>query len=238
MSSNYTMRLKPLSDESLPIIEVIDSGVPICLGRNLTTQIKSKGMSRKLCDIEVTCAGEMFLMMRKNPDEHFLQINGMKVFELPGVRIPILKGSIVSLDKMYRYEVDLDKSNTETGLNNVVSNNIDGGSESILNQELICSICLEIIVESTVINPCGHVYCFSCIEHYRRRYDDCPNCRCSIQSLIRVQYTDNIIYDLIKKGEFNEDDTMHYLKRNGKNLSQDEVSFFLPDFNSLFYLLD
>lgn len=232
MTSSYLMRLMPdgqtAPGEQVKTIEIFsNSTTPTCLGRNIQTNITSSKLSRKLCDVVVTDSGEMFLTMKKNPGEHHVMINDIKVTEPPGVQIPIYRGSIVSLyQNKFRYTVDLLDTKNQSPFcipNGTPAVVTTAQNKSSLNEECMCSICIEVIVDATVINPCGHVFCKKCIENYRRRSNQCPNCRCHIRNLVSVQYTDNIIFGLLKKGEFEKDDAMDFLKRSGKRLSEDEM---------------
>eukprot|EP00587_Corethron_hystrix_P009200 CAMPEP_0113316036 /NCGR_PEP_ID=MMETSP0010_2-20120614/11458_1 /TAXON_ID=216773 ORGANISM="Corethron hystrix, Strain 308" /NCGR_SAMPLE_ID=MMETSP0010_2 /ASSEMBLY_ACC=CAM_ASM_000155 /LENGTH=365 /DNA_ID=CAMNT_0000172643 /DNA_START=24 /DNA_END=1122 /DNA_ORIENTATION=+ /assembly_acc=CAM_ASM_000155 len=103
-------------------------------------------------------------------------------------------------------------------------------------QEMICSICMEIIVDATSTAPCGHMYCEKCIgsvvqkstmsaNKYNRRnlpHIPCPMCRVNVNSLVRHQTTDNVILSMVKLGFFPSGEATHFLQRRGITLTDQE----------------
>lgn len=90
-------------------------------------------------------------------------------------------------------------------------------------EELTCSVCMDIIVNAAVCNPCGHVFCGQCLEDVRQSNSDCPNCRGKIRSTTRTRQIDNIIMGAVLRGEFPLDDCKFFLNRAEKKLSPREM---------------
>lgn len=96
--------------------------------------------------------------------------------------------------------------------------------------DVTCSICMEILVHTHVANPCGHIFCKSCIERIpsvpRKRYmtKSCPTCRKEITSLSWARSYDNIIWNMVLMGEIfgdgmhGEEDLNQYLLRCGRSI--------------------
>jgi len=96
-------------------------------------------------------------------------------------------------------------------------------SREAMTGEAICSVCMEVIVDATVSNPCGHIFCASCILGTTLQKKECPNCRTIITSTTRSIPMDNIILGMAMRGDFLFDDFMHYLKRSGTELTKQQV---------------
>ncbi|GFH55951.1 hypothetical protein CTEN210_12427 [Chaetoceros tenuissimus] len=105
-------------------------------------------------------------------------------------------------------------------------------SRSQILDELSCTICFEILVHTHVANPCGHVFCKSCISHLpseassNRRYatKKCPCCRKEVTSFSWAKSYDNIIWNMVLMGEIfgdgmhGQDDLNVFLRRCGKSM--------------------
>jgi len=108
-------------------------------------------------------------------------------------------------------------------------------------QEMMCSICIEIIVDTTSSVACGHMFCSSCIESVFRNSTSrnkrnarsiyptipCPICRVGMNSLVKCKSTDNVILSMVKLGFFPSDEAMHYLGRKGIALADDEMKIVM-----------
>lgn len=46
-----------------------------------------------------------------------------------------------------------------------------------INEEIMCSICLEEVLTDYVRLPCGHSFHRSCIIKWKKKKPQCPNCR-------------------------------------------------------------
>lgn len=107
--------------------------------------------------------------------------------------------------------------------------------QSVARQHILddvsCTICMEILVNTHVANPCGHVFCKSCIDripsvrHKRYMTKSCPSCRKEITSLSWARSYDSIIWNMVLMGEIfggdvhGEEDLNQFLIRSGKNLN-------------------
>lgn len=62
----------------------------------------------------------------------------------------------------------------------------------VLENELQCIICSELFIEAVILN-CAHSFCCYCINQWRKKKNECPICRQSIQSQTRCLALDNCI---------------------------------------------
>lgn len=104
-------------------------------------------------------------------------------------------------------------------------------SRNHIIDELTCTICMEIIVQCHVANPCGHVFCKTCIDRIpsvqKKRYKSksCPSCRKEIASLSWMRCIDNIIWNMVLSGEIfgeglhGEEDLHQFMSRSGRNIN-------------------
>lgn len=53
-----------------------------------------------------------------------------------------------------------------------------------LFETFTCSICFDNDVDHTT--SCGHMFCWACIDEWRKHSLDCPTCREPIQKIVRV----------------------------------------------------
>ena len=110
-----------------------------------------------------------------------------------------------------------------------ITDKIQATAKNHIIDELTCSICMEIIVQCHVANPCGHMFCKPCIDRIpsfqRKHYHDrssCPSCRKEITSLTRMRCVDNIIWNFVLSGEIfgdgphGEEDLKQFMLRCGK----------------------
>ena len=101
--------------------------------------------------------------------------------------------------------------------------------------EVTCSICMEILVQAHVANPCGHIFCKACIDRIpsvqKSRYTSksCPSCRKEITSLSWVRSYDNIIWNMVLMGEIfgggphGEEDLNQFMQRCGKKITDEQM---------------
>ena len=97
-------------------------------------------------------------------------------------------------------------------------------SRKSMVDEVQCSICMDIIVKASISNPCGHIFCFSCLSNAMRKSKDCPVCRTAIESTTTSAALDNIIFGMAMRGDFQVDDLTYYLQRSGTKLARKEVN--------------
>ncbi|XP_070705402.1 E3 ubiquitin-protein ligase rnf8 isoform X2 [Pempheris klunzingeri] len=67
----------------------------------------------------------------------------------------------------------------------------------VLENELQCIICSELFIEAVILN-CAHSFCCHCINQWRKKKDECPICRQSIQSQTRCLALDNCINSMVE----------------------------------------
>jgi len=236
-----------------PIIEIKSNDTtPTFIGRSAKTQIKATLISRKLLKVEISNTGAMSIFMQKPPDAHSVTLDGEKINAPVGVRVPIYPGSVVSLhNDQFRYDVKLfdtvsdtatsnpqcpgtnvnaltTTSNDSKSLNKEEATEVIKSIKSTMMDELICSICMNVIWKASLVVPCKHLYCKSCIEQVCTRANggrgSCPKCRGPVKQIVEVPHTDTMIFCMIRAGEFDADDTQDFLERSGKRLTKTEVS--------------
>lgn len=93
---------------------------------------------------------------------------------------------------------------------NVDSRRIQEAMLSELAKECECSVCLGILVQTTAVFPCGHVFCGDgCLENL----SECPNCRAVIQSKLPSNSLGGVTEWLMKMKGFSDEDVEQYLSR-------------------------
>jgi len=68
----------------------------------------------------------------------------------------------------------------------------------IQEEEITCSICLEIFTRCATLSPCGHNFCGSCLILHLRKSLQCPLCKTRIVSVIKHSAFHNIIEAAVK----------------------------------------
>ena len=91
-------------------------------------------------------------------------------------------------DAFVRLEAQMNKKKTK-------DESSDTDSLPEINQEIICSICLEEVLTEYLWLSCGHCFHRRCIVNWKKKKQNCPNCR-SVQqyncTLIRFLFTGKI----------------------------------------------
>jgi hypothetical protein len=64
--------------------------------------------------------------------------------------------------------------------------------EDLIQSELKCAICQEVLVSTTNLN-CSHVFCECCISEWLRTSPHCPVCRVKVDQSTRVLALDNLL---------------------------------------------
>ncbi|KAL3928822.1 MAG: hypothetical protein SGBAC_012481 [Bacillariaceae sp.] len=96
---------------------------------------------------------------------------------------------------------------------------------SQLSEEIQCSVCLEIQVNSRAIHPCGHSVCAPCIS----KLSDCPQCRVKISSHIPNMQLKNLICKLVSiPSLLDAEDVKSYHERT-KNAKVSPVVHLMPN---------
>lgn len=69
-----------------------------------------------------------------------------------------------------------------------------------------CAICLLPMAFTHSINPCGHNFCFQCINEWSNKTKKCPSCQGPIASVVPSHFADNIINEILKNDKGAHDD--------------------------------
>jgi len=65
--------------------------------------------------------------------------------------------------------------------------------ENDLQEELLCSICMEILYKSATLSPCQHSFCSGCLINYFKHSIQCPLCKEKILSVKKNPILHNVI---------------------------------------------
>ena len=101
-------------------------------------------------------------------------------------------------------------------------------AHDLFQKDSECPLCLEILVKSVSINPCGHSFCGECAETHLKtttsstaaaiadassKKTECPSCKSKICGFIRNRALDTMIWAAALIGTFERGDAMNYLMR-------------------------
>lgn len=87
-----------------------------------------------------------------------------------------------------------------------------------------CKICWEIIVKTTILNPCSHIFCDDCImQSIKKNTGTCPLCQTFIKSFIPSERDDLSIMRMIKCGDFEKSEVKIFLKRFPHKIDKEEL---------------
>ncbi|XP_028858781.1 E3 ubiquitin-protein ligase rnf8 isoform X2 [Denticeps clupeoides] len=102
---------------------------------------------------------------------------------------------------------------------------VEAQMADVLENELQCIICSELFIEAVTLN-CAHSFCQYCIRQWRRRKDECPTCRRSIQFETRSLVLDNCIDRMVEKlsGEMKQRRQALITERKGERPDCREIS--------------
>eukprot|EP00978_Attheya_sp_CCMP212_P005146 scaffold11365_cov43-Attheya_sp.AAC.1 len=240
------------------VIRATDKNLTKELGRNHSTRIVDLSVSRKLCEITFipknsSSASTAALRVHKPPSEHNVYLEGTKLVSQNPV--PLEDGMTIYLDEnRYGYLVRLEDSISEEKATVVTPRSNDSvtaeegtqreeGNENDSNvmdvrkvaakemgEEVMCAVCMDIMVKAKLAVPCGHVFCGECADSLvtdRRRQQQmttCPNCRNPISSVTPLKTLDNLVWGMCLQGTFSADDSKHYLERMGKTPTEAEMN--------------
>jgi hypothetical protein len=218
----------------------------VTLGRNKTTMIGLDILSRQLCRVRASSNNRKLLLKLMKP-VHSLHVNQSKV----QTRDPVVlkDGDIISLvgeDYAYRVHYPVQEEPALVTDEEAPSQQSAAATaapqqpqqESEVAEEITCPICLDILVQSTAL-ACGHVFCRVCLDgggnaihsapnalHHSGVVRDCPVCRQRGRGAIALKQMDNLVWKLIKQGGyFDREDVETYLERDGRQLTDEEVSW-------------
>jgi hypothetical protein len=65
-------------------------------------------------------------------------------------------------------------------------------------EELLCPVCMDILVHTVALNPCGHLFCSSCRQPPRSL---CPTCRTPAFGAMPLKSIDGVILHMVKGGK-------------------------------------
>ncbi|XP_050673851.1 E3 ubiquitin-protein ligase rnf8-B-like isoform X2 [Leptidea sinapis] len=116
----------------------------------------------------------------------------------------------------------------------------------IMENELQCSICAELFVEATTLE-CSHTFCKYCIDTWKKKKRECPNCRAPIKSecrsLVLDSFIDKMVQNLTDELKKKREDMLKSRKevesrprRPSLDSSRGEYSEEEEDWNELDYL--
>lgn len=62
---------------------------------------------------------------------------------------------------------------------------------TIIQQELQCGICLDVVQIQGTLDCCSHAFCFACIETWMKTANICPMCKATVKKLTKKDSTGN-----------------------------------------------
>ena len=100
-------------------------------------------------------------------------------------------------------------------------------AHKLIRMESECPLCLEILVKTVSLHPCGHSFCGDCAEKHLKatsstattiaealsKKAECPTCTSEICGFSRNRALDAMIWAAALTGTFERGDAMHYLNR-------------------------
>jgi len=211
----------------------------VFLGRNQQTLIRDCGLSRQICKVIVerdelsasSCSVKVKLQMQKPPGLHCITVNGKPVTLERGEFILLHDGYVIGVKQyqyLYRVSISTSEPSPVVPINNDLPS-IDSPPKRLtqrqvqaqeqMREEMICGICMEILVGTTAFHPCGHLFCKSC----SLALDRCPSCRKNIRSRLPMKQVDGLILNMVKLGGiFEVQDAYHFIERSGLPFSDFE----------------
>lgn len=196
------------------------------LGRNGLTKLVDTRLPRSLASVRVTEGGEMTLSLLKRPEEHSVHLNGERITSLSvpllnGSILALLDGNKCQ----YRISIVEDNGTQPTSkmgsstllvssstpsirssapasaITTTTNQESDGIRHRRIHQvceELLCPVCMDILVQTVALNPCGHLFCSSCRQG---PVSFCPTCRTPAFGAMPLKSIDSIILHMVKGGE-------------------------------------
>jgi len=89
-----------------------------------------------------------------------------------------------------------------------------------MREELMCPVCMDILVNTVALNPCGHLFCSTCVQVAW----PCPTCRTVASGTVAVKQVDGVTLQMVKGGYFPTDDARYFLGRTGHTVSNAELA--------------
>jgi hypothetical protein len=99
-----------------------------------------------------------------------------------------------------------------------------------ISEEVICSVCLDILVYPQTLVPCGHSFCGCCRS---KDLAECPQCRQVVSCSVPARHLEALINTLVSiPNILKEDDVQHYQKRIKKETSKGfMVSIWISEYS-------
>lgn len=185
---------------------------PLVLGRNKVSMIELAYISREHLKIE--WKDDSVLLATPLTEKHFIQIND-KLVKGP---TEIKNDEILSLcNDQVSYQVRYVSLATK-------SSELSADAKRKFTDHVTCPVCMELLVDTTVLVPCGHRFCKKCCPR-----DECATCRSTIQSIVADKLYDSFISDLVDEQCLDTDDSESYKQRIGKTVSEQILRFSSND---------
>ncbi|ORX60061.1 hypothetical protein BCR36DRAFT_579502 [Piromyces finnis] len=119
--------------------------------------------------------------------------------------------------------------------------------DDLLDDELKCGICYEIMYNATTCSPCMHSFCAGCLSQWLNNSKDCPHCRTKIREIRKNNQTNNIINAFLlsnpEKKRNDEDladlDKIDTIKNNIIRYEEEngnEIKYLYKDEDEFYYL--
>mmetsp|Transcript_41005 Transcript_41005/g.46581 ORF Transcript_41005/g.46581 Transcript_41005/m.46581 type:complete len:241 (-) Transcript_41005:375-1097(-) len=167
----------------------------IVMGRNTTTMIEQAEVSRELLRIEWQ-KGALHAIPLK--EIHDIQINN-ELLKEPRI---VNHGEVLSLlGNQFSYQVRYTTIST-------MASELTSNAKRKITDHVACPICMEILVQATILIPCGHRFCKDCCPDV-----ECANCRTKIQAYIPDRGMDALLSELVKEKCLETDDSNMYMQR-------------------------
>lgn len=226
--------LRSDAGDKRPEVKIPIDGSIITLGKNATTQIADAGLKRKCVSLQIFSGTNQLRMTRAIAQQ--VSVNGELVQGEDGV-VLLVAGDILGLhspEVAYEFKVVVDQGtltktekkedtpasvsqdeedfNLGASTSNAAEAAATAQHKSAIADEFSCAYCLEILVRTTTLVPCGHSFCRGCVENQK----ECPTCRGAVQTTVHCRSLDNVIATMVAHPQvsvFSADDMEKYTER-------------------------
>jgi len=103
--------------------------------------------------------------------------------------------------------------NLNTGITQIIETQNTKSALDNLFQDFRCPICLEIANRCHITNPCGHIFCQSCIHEWLKVKPTCPSCQQRVFSTTYSRQITTLIESFAKSQKFSEETSENILSR-------------------------
>jgi len=185
------------------------SSTTVTLGKNATTMIADSNLKRKCVSVTLLPNSNELRLEKAVPQQ--VSVNGQLV---EGDGYQLQEGDILSLhgtEIAYEFKVIAEggslakkKEPEASATVQKPSSDCNGNTATLasssaslqqqqynshISDEFSCAFCLELLVQTTTIVPCGHSFCLGCLE----QVNECPTCRGAVQTTVPCRSMDNVI---------------------------------------------